>query len=288
MAPAAEHDTSPADLPEGVVDVGAFPSASEGSDRGLVVLATGSPYWLMPDGRVHRLLVPADAADHVREQLARYERESQDWPPKPIVEDAAHSVDLVTPTFWAGLVLAGFFGQSRWPALTALGSLNSEAFVSDAEWWRPMTSLFLHADADHVLANVLSGIFVFAAWLSTVGRRRGWITLAASAVAGNALIAALHYPAAYRSIGASTAVFAAVGLLTGRALRLVLRQSGQRRWPALFLPLASGLTVLALYGAGQQPVDVGAHVCGFVSGLVAGFTVGLSRPSKQTTCPLPS
>ena len=44
--------------------------------------------------------------------------------------------------------------------------------------------------------------------------------IAIAAVAGNFAIAGLNYPGPYRSIGASTAVFAGLGLLTGRAIQL--------------------------------------------------------------------
>jgi membrane associated rhomboid family serine protease len=164
--------------------------------------------------------------------------------------------------------------------------LDSPAVFERGEWWRVVTALFLHADVGHLVSNLVSGIFVFSAVLTTLGRRRGWSLLILTSVVGNLLAAAVKYPGAYQSLGASTAIFAAVGLLTGRALRSVLRGNRPGRWRALFAPLAAGLSVLGLYGAGGQQVDVLAHLTGFTAGLALGFVAGPGEgvpASSQTT-----
>ena len=139
------------------------------------------------------------------------------------------------------------------------------------EIWRALTALFLHADANHLLANLCSGVFFFAVVLPAFGRTRGWLLIGLAAVTGNLAAAAMHYPDAYRSMGASTAVFAALGLLTGRAVRLAADARHPYRWRSLFVPSAAGLIFLALYGAGGPTVDVLAHVTGFGAGLVLGY-----------------
>ena len=140
-----------------------------------------------------------------------------------------------------------------------------------------MTALFLHADAAHVISNALSGLLVFAAVVSTLGRARGWLLLLVASLLGNVAVAAVNYPSSYSSIGASTGIFAGVGLLTGRAIRVAWRSTHPHRWRAMFAPFAAGATVLALYGAGGQRVDVGAHFTGFLAGLVLGFAAGVLR-----------
>jgi rhomboid protease GluP len=126
-----------------------------------------------------------------------------------------------------------------------------------------------------VISNALGGLLVFPAVLSSSGRLRGWLLLLLASVAGNLAVAAANYPGPYSSLGASTAIFAGVGLLTGRAIRVGWRSAHPHRWRAMFAPFAAGLTVLALHGAGGQRVDVGAHLTGFVAGLALGFVAGL-------------
>ncbi len=295
--PADITDAVPADL----VIVGDYASAADGFAHGLVALASGQAYWLIPDEGRHRLGVEPGAAEVVREQLARYDREALRWPPAPIVDPAAGRFDLITPTVWGVATLAMFAAQASWPFIARVGAMDAQGVFARGEVWRALTALFLHGDALHALSNLVSGFFVFAAVTSTLGRARGWLLLAASAIAANLAAGAAHFPDVYRSVGASTAIFAGVGLLTGRACRVVVQRRNAQRAAArlshasrertrspqspggmreFFLPVASGLTVLALYGAGGEygeSVDVLAHVTGFAAGLAAGVLAGLPR-----------
>jgi membrane associated rhomboid family serine protease len=162
-------------------------------------------------------------------------------------------------------------GAGRWERE---GELDTRAVFDRGEWWRLGTSLYLHADFGHVIANVISGIFTFSAVVSTLGRRRGWLLVALAALTGNLAVAALYYPDPHFSLGASTAIFAGLGLLTGRAVRVVRQAARRGRWSAVLVPMAAGLTLLGLFGAGGQEVDVGAHLTGFAAGLAFGFAAG--------------
>jgi rhomboid protease GluP len=271
-APAAEENT---------VEAGVYATPQEAFEHGLVVLAMGEPCWIDDGVQGHRVLVEPNRLAEIRRQLACFDRESQHWPPRPLHDPAAGRRLLVlTPLVWALVVLAAFWAEILHPSWVNLGALDSEALFVRHEWWRPVTALFLHADAGHVLSNGLNGILVFSAVVTTFGRSRGWSLLALAAVAGNVLSATINIDAPYHSIGASTAVFAGVGLLTGRAMRLVMRLPRHHRWRALFVPFAAGLTVLGLYGAGGVQIDVLAHAAGFVTGLAAGF-LGAALPKVR-------
>lgn len=258
-----------------LTEVGLYRTTREGFEHSLVVLAAGHACWLMPGDTGYRLLVEPPAAAHLRAELACYDAESAGWPP-PVATDvtAGARLDLATPLLWALAVLAAFRGQMRHPEWTGAGALDPAAIFGRGEWWRALTALFLHADAVHLVSNLLAGLFVFAAVLSGFGRVRGWLLLGLGGVAGNLAVAAAHYPGPYRSLGASTAIFAALGLLTGRAVRLAANARHPHRGRSFFVPAASGLAVLALYGAGAPSVDVLAHAAGFVAGAVLGFMAG--------------
>jgi len=308
----------PERVSDDLAEAGVYPTSAAGFDHGLVVLAMGRPYWLVPSDVGFRLLVEPSAIAEAHEQLECFNRESIGWPPRPAAPEApARKIEFFTPLLWALTVLAVFCGQNEWPgAWENAGALDARAVFGHGEWWRPGTALFLHADLGHLASNVLSGIFVFAAVLSTIGRRRGWLLLAVASLAGNVAIAALNYPGPYRSLGASTAIFAGLGLLTGRAIRRAARppalapdpnptgktpeprgmgvsprsegygvSTDPHRWRAVFVPLAAGLTLLGLFGAGDMRTDVGAHVTGFAAGLVLGFWRGThahkSAPPKS-------
>lgn len=258
--------------------------ATEGraAERGLVVLALGHPYWLVAAPEGFRLLVERDTATAARPHLAAYERESTRWPPPPITDPWTRGkTDVITPLLWAVTVLVVYYSGEKSPAWIERGALDANAVWLKGEWWRVVTALFLHADAAHVISNVLGGLLVFPAVLSTFHRVRGWLLLLLASSLGNATVAAINHSDRIVSLGASTAIFAGVGLLAGRGIRLGWRSTHPHRWRAMFAPLAAGLTVLALYGAGGQRVDVGAHLTGFLAGVLLGFFVGIREPSSN-------
>jgi membrane associated rhomboid family serine protease len=315
-SPELPADADAQRVPDDLAEAGVYSTTAAGFDHGLVVLAMGQPYWLVPADSGYRLLVAPSATEAAREQLECFDRESIGWPPPPVMPEApVRKTEFFTPLLWALAVLASFCGQIEWPeTLETAGALDAQAVFGHGEWWRLGTALFLHADLGHLASNVLSGIFVFSAVISTFGRRWGWLLLAVASIAGNFAVAALNYSRSYQSLGASTAIFAGLGLLTGRAIRGVRRarhppalapnpkptsgtpgprlpamaggmgvspksegyvaRSDPHPWRAVFVPLAAGLTLLGLFGAGDVRTDVGAHVTGFAAGLVLGFWRG--------------
>jgi rhomboid protease GluP len=257
-----------------LVAVGTYATSADAAAHGLVILALGQPYWLEESAAGFRVLVEPSTARPAKAHLDAYDRESVRWPPAPLVDPwRPNPANLITPLLWSLTMLALFRFTS--PAWLERGAVNAREIFVSGEWWRVVTALFLHADAAHVLSNTLAGLLVFFAVISTFGVFRGWLMLLAAAGAGNLMIAAAHFTAAYSSVGASTAVFAGIGLLSGRAGRVAWTSSHPHRARLMFAPFATGAIMLALYGAGASRVDVGAHLAGFVSGLALGFVLGL-------------
>ena len=265
------------ELPADLVEAGCYATTREAFDHGLVVLALGRPYWLVASTAGHRLLVEADVAGFVGDQLRRFDRESVDWPPRPLPPGPTYGTDVITPLGWALAVLVIFHLQGTRPEWTARGALDTVAIFDGGEGWRVATALFLHADGAHVISNALGGILLFTAVVKTLGRAAGWLLVAAAALVGNLAVAGLAYPGPYHSLGASTAIFAGLGLLTGHMLRVLAGADRRERGRAMFGALGSGLSVLALYGAGGARVDLGAHLAGFGAGLVFGFGAAVAR-----------
>eukprot|EP01035_Chromulina_nebulosa_P063580 gene63580-86977_t len=174
-APVAEEA-----MPTDLVEVGAYAGERAAFERGLVVLALGRSYWTVTEGETRRLLVEPEIAARVREQLAKYERESAGWPPPPLVDRVTYPTDLVTPLVWAATVLGIFQLQRAHPAWVEWGALDAVGVVGRGEWWRAGTALWLHGDGAHVVSNALSGALLFTAVLKTFGRGRGWLLVGLS------------------------------------------------------------------------------------------------------------
>ena len=156
----------------------------------------------------------------------------------------------------------------------ALGRADA-ALIRHGEWWRLFTALTLHADVLHLAGNlVIGGMFVFFLF-QHVGVGIGWLSVVLCGGGGN-LVNAFIQSSEHRSIGASTAVFAALGLLAGAGW--VVRRRANWRSMHRWVPIAGAAVLLGFLGTGgQQPgpsrVDVGAHMAGFVVGGLMGYVI---------------
>jgi len=148
------------------------------------------------------------------------------------------------------------------------------------EGWRAVTALTLHIDARHLLGNVLFGSILGLLATQALGVGVTWLAILVGGILGN-IANALLQPATHSSVGASTAVFAALGLL----VTLALLHARHRRIGAWKLgPLVAGALLLAWTGMGGERTDVLAHVMGLVSGLVVGVGCGfIPREQLENT-----
>jgi membrane associated rhomboid family serine protease len=140
----------------------------------------------------------------------------------------------------------------------------SALFILQGETYRAITALFLHADARHLLGN-MAGILLFAAPVITLsGYGIGCFILLFAGTLGN-LFNAYLYRTAHLSIGASTMIMAAAGLLA--AFQFTIKRPF--RFNNLF-PVFAGALLVALFSHGER-TDVWAHLFGFICGLFAGI-----------------
>ncbi len=144
---------------------------------------------------------------------------------------------------------------------------SSAQHVVNGEWYRCATALLLHADSVHLVGNLV-GMAIFATGVCSIsGWGVGWLLILVSGISGN-LINAYVYGYGHNAIGASTAVFGALGLLSSYQLLKKIRMSGSRF--QVLLPLGAGLALLAFTGSSSH-TDIMAHLFGFLSGLALGF-----------------
>src|SRR5690606_15007314 len=80
-----------------------------------------------------------------------------------------------------------------------------------------------------------------------------WLTILVAAAAGN-LLDSLLMPPQSASLGASTAVFATLGLVAAYSWRV--RSDPRLRWARRWAPLIAGFALLAFTGAGGENTDV--------------------------------
>jgi membrane associated rhomboid family serine protease len=171
------------------------------------------------------------------------------------------------------IVIGLLVSNGIWP-LDAFdrGELNA-ASVQAGQWWRAWTALTLHLDAAHLIANLGAGVWFGYLAAGQIGSGITWFLIVTGAAAAN-LTEALLGPDSHRSVGASTAVFTALGLLCAYLWRL--RAPTVRQWARRWAPLVAGLVLLGWFGVGDQDpnapatTDVVAHALGFMMGVLLG------------------
>jgi rhomboid protease GluP len=275
-----------------LVLVGSFPTLDQAHDHGLVILAMGQACWVSARDENGNFQLHAEiaAAPRIRAELEMYAAETEalqrekarpDWIDQPV-----HSAGSEILWLWMLSLLVVFYLQGTHPDLADKAASSSIGIIQHHEWWRPFTALFLHADVQHLVGNILSGA-IFAALVSRlIGPLRGWLLILGSGTMGNLLTALVRYPEPYLSIGASTAVFGALGILTGLGFSITRRFRWKVSWARAIAPILAGIVLLGWLGGGghggEMQTDVVGHVFGFSSGLVSGLIVGETRrkPSK--------
>lgn len=244
----------------------------------LVLSAVGIDHWLDPSGG--SLLVPVAQEQAARFHLEQYRLENRDWPlPAPV----SHRT-LKHQTFPAllGMTMLVFLYGYTGPWSSAhhwftRGMVDSTAILEHGEWWRLFTALTLHADLAHLLGNCVLGGVVIGLLSQMLGYGFTWMLLILSGGAGNFCnIVLRQHP--HASVGFSTAVFGAIGLLIGLTIG---RSASPRPYRAVLLPLGAGAALLAMLGSGGEQTDLGAHFFGFVIGSVLGLLLGVFRVFRQ-------
>lgn len=214
------------------------------------------------------LFVESETAVAARDHIERYEAESGAVE-KPLPLPAFHGHAWLTPALYTiALLSVGYcatknlFGVDWYEA----GALRS-GVANSGEWWRLITALTLHLDPAHLLGNIVFGVFFSYLAARLLGWGVAWISIVASAALGN-LLDSMLMPATHESMGASTAVFATLGLVAAYSWRLQFNK--RMRWAHRWAPLIVGVMLLALLGSGGETTDVLAHLTGFFCGAVLG------------------
>jgi rhomboid protease GluP len=235
----------------------------------LVLEALEIPYERVESDGSWLLVVAPPLAQAAADELTRYaaERAVRREAPAPLVPfagsamgAAAYAFVLILVAYCAGIELFGV----DW---LGAGALESKAGAA-GEWWRALTALTLHLDQEHLLGNLLFGIGIGVLAGRMFGPGCAWLGILLSGAAAN-FVDMLVSPSGHRAVGASTAVFAALGLLAGFGWgeRRGLRDRRFYRWGPLF----GGVCLLALLGAGTEHVDVLGHLLGFMTGTAVGW-----------------
>jgi len=259
------------------------PTSSQADEWALVLTAAGIPNAVEPTAAGWAVLAAPDDLARAQAVLAAYDDERRG--------EAPRTAAAPEPYPWMsgvalGLLLLWLFSLTGTPASGSSwferGAAAAGRIVA-GELWRAVTALTLHADAVHVAGNALAAAVLLPPLVPRFGAGGALLLLLLAGALGNVLAALTHDPR-HVAVGASTAIFGAVGVLV--AVRLVTGDeatSARKRWTA---PVA-GVLLLVTLGAARG-ADLTAHAFGFVAGAALGLAAALAarrrpRPAVQWT-----
>lgn len=238
-------------------------------ERSFVLAAVGITSRVIEFDKQFLLQVTEADVPRATAQLSAYEAENTEVRPSAPVQP-------LYPNAWVGCVVyaAWLFGVAY---AISNGLVRLDAFargdmygagVQSGQWWRAWTALTLHLSGAHLAGNLIAGVWFGYLAARQLGVGTAWLLI----VVGGGLadwVEGLIAPPWYRSAGASTAVFTALGLMAAHTWR---REKGGaqgrlRRWG----PLGAGVVLLGWLGTAGKHTDVVAHLLGFGFGVVLGW-----------------
>jgi membrane associated rhomboid family serine protease len=238
----------------------------------LVLAAAGIDHQVQAESGEFALVVAPRDAGRARAELEAYARENRDWPTHAAA--VPHRADGWTGVIgYVGvLLIVGLLQQRDAFGFDWLSAGKTQAgLIRQGEWWRAVTALSLHVESSHMVANLVIGGLIGLFTGQLLGSGLAWMSILLGGTAGNLLNAWIRSES-HSSIGASTAVFAALGIVAAYAWKR-RRQPGVsrlKRWA----PIVGGVVLLGFLGTGGARTDVPAHVAGFLSGLLLGAVYG--------------
>lgn len=241
---------------------------AECADWAFVLDAVGIPYERRTTATGTSLWVEPEHHSRAAHELQNYLRENRRPPTAPVVWPnhphalygvIGYALVLIAVTF---AVLAGA-GGNNWKSAGVLDA----GFLVRGEWWRVLTALTLHGDVLHLLSNLAFGALFGYPAARLFGPGLAWLLILLGAGLAYGVDALLH-PPQHHLLGASTAVFTALGLVAAYGWRRNMKNWSP--WIRNSAPWIGGVALLAFTGTGGENTDILAHLAGFVVGSAIG------------------
>lgn len=143
--------------------------------------------------------------------------------------------------------------------------MHINLLIAEGQWWRVITSMFLHGGFLHLLFNMFS-LFLFGPELESIAGKVRFITIyLLSGVFGN-VATFIFENAGYASVGASGALY---GIFGAYAALVYYTRNTMPQLRQIIMPII----IIGLIMSFLQPnqINLSAHL----GGLITGFIIGL-------------
>lgn len=170
---------------------------------------------------------------------------------------------------FAGLGLISFKGIDllHWGA-------NYGPYTTTGQWWRLLTSIFLHGGLMHLVANMVGLLFVGVFLEPILGRKKFLAIYLLTGVLAS--VTSLWWHTATVSIGASGAIFGLYGLFLALMLLKVFPKEFSNTFLVTTLIFIGYNLLIGLTGG----IDNAAHLGGLISGFIIGLILTPTLKAK--------
>ncbi len=183
----------------------------------------------------------------------------------------------VTIALLAAIVVVYVLQLATGDALTAAGA-NYGPAVRAGEYWRLVTSMFLHGSLLHLALNGWALYQLGALFEILVGSPRMLLVYFATGITGSLVSA---WFTQVPSVGASGAIFGLLGAL----IAFLLRRRGTLtpQGKSILMQLLFWAVINVVFGFSDPQIDNSAHL----GGCAAGLLLGLTLPERRQLPPAP-
>lgn len=142
--------------------------------------------------------------------------------------------------------------------------MSVNALIAQGEWWRIITSMFLHLGFTHVLFNMFS-LFLFGPELEKIAGKMRFLTIYFLAGIFGIAASFLIEDPTYASVGASGAIYGMFGAFAALVYytRHLFPQLKQ-----IILPLIVVSVIMTFL---MPNINITAHLGGLITGFILGF-----------------
>lgn len=159
-------------------------------------------------------------------------------------------------------------GSTDVPNLIELGAKYNPAMI-DGEWWRAITSMFLHIGLLHLFMNMLALYFLGVLLERIYGSTRFLFIYFLSGIGGSMTSFALSSSVSAGASGALFGLFGALLFFGVNYKKLFFQTMGRNVIFILVLNLFIGILI--------PNIDMGAHLGGLITGFIASAIVSLPK-----------
>lgn len=155
---------------------------------------------------------------------------------------------------------------------------NFRSITLDGQWWRLLTSCFLHIGIIHLLMNMYALVYIGLLLELRLGSIRFLAAYLLTGIAGS--IASLYWNDLTISAGASGAIFGMYGVFLAMLTTNLIDKASRQAFLTSILVFVGYNLLNGLRGG----IDNAAHIGGLVSGLLIGYAFypGLKKPAESS------